>query len=73
MRRGRPDRDEEVCGAVLRSYHIAWWNLETSSTGENAVALGRRIDKVFRAIKNDIASWTRQLRDRKIEPLASLI
>jgi hypothetical protein len=40
---------------------------------ENAVALGRRIDKVFRAIKNDIASWTRQLRDRKIEPLASLI
>jgi hypothetical protein len=28
---------------------------------------------VFRAIKNDIAGWTPQLRDRKIEQLASVI
>jgi Endonuclease/Exonuclease/phosphatase family len=40
---------------------------------ENAVALGRRTDKVFRAIKNDIAGWTPQLRDRKIEQLATVI
>jgi hypothetical protein len=40
---------------------------------EDAVALGRRTDKVFRAIKDDIAGWTPQLRDRKIEQLASVI
>jgi hypothetical protein len=28
---------------------------------------------VFRAIKNDIAGWTPQLRDRKIDQLASVI
>jgi predicted extracellular nuclease len=28
---------------------------------------------VFRAIKNDIAGWTPQLRDRKIEQLATMI
>jgi hypothetical protein len=49
----------------LRSYHIAWWNLESLFDEENAVALGRRTDKVFRAIKNDIAGWTPQLRDRR--------
>jgi hypothetical protein len=53
--------------------HIAWWNLENLFDEENAVALGRRTDKVFRAIKNDIAGWTPQLRDRKIEQLASVI
>jgi hypothetical protein len=40
-------RWEEVSGAVLRSYHIAWWNLENHFDEENAVALGRRTDKVF--------------------------
>jgi predicted extracellular nuclease len=57
----------------VRTYHIAWWNLENLFDEENAVALGRRTDKVFRAIKNDIAGWTPQLRDRKIEQLASVI
>jgi hypothetical protein len=47
---------------MLRSYHIAWWNLEN-----------RRTDEVFRPIKNDTAGWTPQLRDRKIEQLASVI
>jgi hypothetical protein len=42
----------------MRTYHIAWWNLENLFDEENAVALGRRTDKVFRAIKNDIAGWT---------------
>jgi Endonuclease/Exonuclease/phosphatase family len=57
----------------MRTYHIAWWNLENLFDEENAVALGRRTDKVFRAIKNDIAGWTPQLRDRKIDQLATVI
>ena len=57
----------------MRTYHIAWWNLENLFDEENAVALGRRTDKVFRAIKHDIAGWTPQLRDRKIDQLATVI
>jgi hypothetical protein len=57
----------------MRIYHLAWWNLENLFDEENAVALGRRTDKVFRAIKNDIAGWTAQLRDDKINQLASVI
>ncbi|HVD54348.1 MAG TPA: endonuclease/exonuclease/phosphatase family protein [Propionibacteriaceae bacterium] len=57
----------------MRTYHIAWWNLENLFDEENAVALGRRTDKVFRAIKDDITGWTPQLRDRKIDQLASVI
>ena len=38
----------------MRTYHIAWWNLENLFDEEDAVALGRRTDKVFRAIKDDI-------------------
>ena len=34
----------------MRTYHVAWWNLENLFDDENAVALGRRTDKVFRAI-----------------------
>jgi predicted extracellular nuclease len=57
----------------VRTYHIAWWNLENLFDEENASALDRRTDKVFRAIKDDIAGWTPQLRDRKIDQLASVI
>jgi Endonuclease/Exonuclease/phosphatase family len=57
---------------LTRTYHIAGWNLENLFDEENAVALGRR-DKAFRAIKNDIAGWTPQLRDRKIDQLAPVI
>jgi hypothetical protein len=57
----------------MRTYHIAWWNLENLFDEENAVALGRRTDKVFRAIKNDIAGSTPQLRGRKIDQLATVI
>jgi hypothetical protein len=52
----------------MRTYHVAWWNLENLFDEENAVALGRRTDKVFRAIKDDIVGWTPQLRDRKDRP-----
>jgi predicted extracellular nuclease len=57
----------------MRTYHLAWWNLENLFDEENAVALGGRTDKVFRAIKDDIAGWTPQLRDRKIDQLATVI
>jgi hypothetical protein len=54
----------------MRSYHIAWWNLANLFDEENAVALERRTDKVFRAIKDDVAGWTPQLRHRTIDQLA---
>ena len=57
----------------MRTYYIAWWNVENLFDEENAVALGRRTDKVFRSIKDDIAGWTPELRDRKIDQLASVI
>jgi hypothetical protein len=60
-------------GGAICTYHIASWNLENLFDKENAVGLGQRIDKVFRAIKNDIAGWTPQLRDCKIDQLASAI
>jgi hypothetical protein len=54
------------------TYQVAWWNLENLFDEENAPP-ERRTDKVFRAIKNDIAGWTPQLRDRKVAQLASVI
>ena len=48
-------------------------NVENLFDEENAVALGRRTDKVFRAIKNDVAGWTHwslrsvQLEDALVE------
>ena len=57
----------------MRDYHVAWWNLENLFDEEDAVALGRRTDKVFRTIEGDIAGWTPRLRDRKIHQLASVI
>ena len=57
----------------MRTYHVGWWNLENLFDEEDALALGRRTDKVFRAIAGDIAGWTPQLRDRKIAQLASVI
>ena len=57
----------------MRDYHVAWWNLENLFDEEDAVALGRRTDKVSRTIDGDIAGWTPRLRDRKIHQLASVI
>jgi hypothetical protein len=57
----------------MRTYHIAWWNLENLFDEENAVALGRRTDKGVPSNQNDIAGWTPQLRDRQIDEFASVI
>jgi hypothetical protein len=46
--------------------------LRLSSIKKNAVVLGRRTEKAFRAIMIDIAGWTSRLPDRKIGQLASV-
>ncbi|ETT24124.1 hypothetical protein RAJCM14343_1484 [Rhodococcus aetherivorans] len=56
----------------MQTYHLAWWNLENLFDEENAPP-ERRTDKVFRAIKESIAGWTPELRDRKINQLAAVI
>ncbi len=53
-------------------YYVAWWNLENLFDEEHAPP-ERRSDKVRRAIKDDIAGWTPQLRDQKVAQLASVI
>jgi len=54
------------------NHYVAWWNLENLFDEENAPP-SRRSEKVLRAIGNDIAGWTPQLRDRKAQQLASVI
>ncbi|HEX6148754.1 endonuclease/exonuclease/phosphatase family protein [Nocardioides sp.] len=53
-------------------HYVAWWNLENLFDEENAPP-SRRSEKVLRAIGNDIAGWTPELRDRKAQQLASVI
>lgn len=57
----------------MPNYFIAWWNVENLFDEENAQNFGRRTDKVFRAIENDIAGWTPAPRDKKIDQLATVI
>jgi len=54
------------------TYYLAWWNVENLFDEEHAPP-SRRSEKVLRTIKNDIAGWTPELRDRKIAQLASVI
>jgi hypothetical protein len=42
----------------MRTYYVTVVNVENLFDEENAVALGRQTDKVFRAIKDDVAGWT---------------
>jgi hypothetical protein len=51
------------------TYSVAWWNLENLFDHRDAP----RTEKLQRAIGSDLANWTPQLRDRKIEQLASII
>jgi hypothetical protein len=51
------------------TYNIAWWNVENLFDHRDAP----RTDKLRRAVGNDLENWTPQLRDRKIEQLASII
>ncbi|GAA2072964.1 endonuclease/exonuclease/phosphatase family protein [Aeromicrobium tamlense] len=53
-------------------YYVAWWNVENLFDEEKAPAT-RRTEKVRRALGNDLRGWTRTLRNRKIDQLASVI
>lgn len=53
-------------------YYVAWWNLENLFDEEKAPAT-RRTEKLRRTIGNDLVGWTRTLRNRKIDQLASVI
>ncbi len=57
----------------MHSYYVSWWNVENLFDEEDALALGRRSEKIQRTIKNDVAGWTPELRDQKISQLASVI
>jgi endonuclease/exonuclease/phosphatase family metal-dependent hydrolase len=54
---------------MASTYNVAWWNLENLFDHRDAP----RSDKLKRAIGDDLANWTPELRDRKIEQLASII
>jgi endonuclease/exonuclease/phosphatase family metal-dependent hydrolase len=54
---------------MATTYNVAWWNLENLFDHRDAP----RTEKLQRAIGNDLANWTPELRDRKIEQLASII
>ena len=57
---------------MAAAYHVAWWNVENLFDEEHAPP-ERRSEKVQRAIGEDVAGWTPELRDRKIAQLASVI
>ena len=51
------------------TYNLAWWNLENLFDHRDAP----RTDKLQRAIGSDLVNWTPELRDRKLDQLASII
>ena len=51
------------------TYSVAWWNLENLFDHRDAP----RTEKLQRVIGNDLANWTPELRDRKMEQLTSII
>jgi endonuclease/exonuclease/phosphatase family metal-dependent hydrolase len=55
---------------MTSTYCVAWWNVENLFDEENSP---RRTDKVARALGDSIVGWTPELRDRKIDQLASVI
>jgi hypothetical protein len=54
------------------TYYVGWWNVENLFDEEGAPP-SRRPEKVARVIKDDIAGWTPELRDLKVDRLASVI
>src|SRR5262245_36527135 len=51
------------------TYSVAWWNLENLFDHRDAP----RSEKLQRAIGDDLQNWTPELRDRKLDQLASII
>ncbi|MGH3366984.1 MAG: endonuclease/exonuclease/phosphatase family protein [Nocardioidaceae bacterium] len=55
---------------MASTYYVAWWNVENLFDEE---ASPRRTEKLTRALGESILGWTPELRDRKMEQLASVI
>lgn len=53
----------------MRTYFVAWWNVENLFDSKSAA----RTDKLVRTIGAEVEDWTAQLRDRKINQLATVI
>ena len=51
------------------TYHVAWWNLENLFDHRDAP----RSDKFQRTIGKDLQNWMPDLRDRKLDQLASIL
>lgn len=54
----------------MPDYHVAFWNLENLFDIENSP---RRSEKLQRTLAGELAGWTREVLDRKIQQLASII
>jgi hypothetical protein len=54
---------------MASTYSVTWWNLENLFDHRDAP----RTEKLQKAIGRDLANWTQELRDRKIEQLAAII
>ncbi|MQA25916.1 MAG: endonuclease/exonuclease/phosphatase [Micromonosporaceae bacterium] len=55
---------------MTSTYYVAWWNVENLFDEEDSP---RRTDKLTRALGASIIGWTPELRDQKINQLASVI
>lgn len=60
-------------GTEMSNYYLAWWNLENLFDEQDAMQLGRRSAKVQRVIQKEISGWTPELRDTKINQLATVV
>lgn len=54
----------------MKEYYLAFWNLENLFDVENSP---RRSEKLQRTLEGELAGWTRQVLDKKIEQLAAII
>lgn len=54
----------------MKTFAIAWWNVENLFDVENSPA---RSDKLNRTLRGELGGWTEAILDRKISNLASSI
>src|ERR671914_2916080 len=54
----------------MPDYYVACWNVENLFDEENSP---RRTEKLERALRGELRAWSREVLDRKIQQLASII
>lgn len=54
----------------MTNHYIAWWNVENLFDSENAP---ERSDKLQRTLKNELEGWTEEIRNLKLNQIASII